>query len=176
MPKTYLQLDPSDDRYHKILDVMSNHHRHLQVAGVTLTVLMASGPRDQNGDVSGPAIKVAGYEALASIRITSLAERAVVGTCDVVLKLDADHVDELSEAQFVALIDDQFSELALKIGKEGEVVRDDLTRPVLKKVRPDIHISGFIKNAIKHKEASQVVAAVAMTGTEFVKQGVLQGF
>lgn len=75
MPKTYMQLDAADEKYHKILDVMEQHHRSLKEAGLTLTVLIASGPRDANGDVCGPALTHGGYPAMATIEITKLTQQ-----------------------------------------------------------------------------------------------------
>lgn len=162
MPKTYLQLDPADERYHKILDVMDKHHRHLRVADVKLTILMASGPRDQNGDVSGPAITVGGYQAMASIKITTLEQR-VAGLGDAILKLDADRIDTLSEAELVALYDHEIFHLDLVIDKNGAVARDDCGRPKLKAKKHDIQIGGFSEIIKRHKrnalEAQQIDAA-----------------
>lgn len=163
MPKTYMQLDAADERFHKILDVLEQHHRSLKEAGLTLTVLIASGPRDANGDVCGPALTSNGYPAMATIKATSLKERAVVGTADALLTLDGDRIDELSEAQFTALIDHELYHLSLVTDKDGAIVRDDLGRPKLKMRKHDIVVGGFSYIVEKHKqnalEAMQVEAA-----------------
>lgn len=168
MPKTYLTLDPADERYHAILAVMEQYRQPLKSAGVTLTVIMCSGPRDQNGDVCGPAITVGGYQAMASIKITNLEQRST-GLGDAILKIDQDRVDELSEAQRVALWDHELSHLDIVLDDGGAVKRDDLGRPKLKARKHDIQIGGFSEVIAKHKQHALEALQVQEAWTKYVQ-------
>lgn len=160
MPKTYTHIDETDPLYHRILDVMEKHHHPLKEAALNLTVIVAHGPRDQNGDQCGPALTHGGYEAMATIKIVSLKDRSLPGMGDAILTLDGDRYDELSEQTFEALIDHELFHLILVVDKDGAIVRDDLGRPKLRMRKHDIQIGGFSQIIQKHKqhalEATQV--------------------
>lgn len=174
MPKTYLTLDPENELYHQILDAMDEYHKPLREAGLTMTVIMCSGPRDQNGDVCGPAITVNGYQAMASIKITNLEQRAT-GLGDVILKIDADRIDELSEAQQRALWDHELTHVELVLDKNGAVKRDDCKRPVLKARKHDIQIGGFSEVIKKHKQHALEAMQVQEAWVKFVQPELAWG-
>ncbi len=136
-----------------VSSVMERYHGGLCDAGVTVTVLFAYAPRDSNGDPVGPAIKVHGAPALASIKITSLRDRAA-GLADSIMLIDGDRFDELSPEELEALIDHELTHLELKVDDQGAVKRDDLDRPAMK-IRPhDWEFGWFDEVARRHGEKS----------------------
>jgi len=175
MPKTHMQLDPTDERYGTIREAMHRYHQPLEHAGLLITAILSSGPRDKNGDVCGPAITVGGYEAMAAIRITNLKQRATM-LGDVIIEIDGDRIDELSEAEQMALYDHELTHVKLVLDKDGAVVRDDLGRPKLKARKHDFQIGGFHEVAQRHKTEAIEVQSIASVGKQFVVQGVFPGF
>lgn len=169
MPRTFQHLDETEARYHKILDVMGQYHGPLKDAEVKITARLAYGPKDQNGDTSGPALTHGGHQAMATIRIVSLKDRAIPGMGDAILDLDGDRIDELSEATFTALLDHEIHHLELVIDKHGAVVRDDLGRPKLKLRKHDIQIGGFSDVIAKHKQHALEAMQVESAYKEYVQ-------
>ena len=173
MPTTYQTASQAiQDRAY---DAMARYHPHLRDAKVRLTVLEASGPRDADGEVCGPAIKVRGQKAMACIKVTSLKDRAA-GLGDAVLIIDADECDTWSDATWDALLDHELTHLELCTDKHGKLIRDDLGRPKLRMRHHDYEIGGFHEVADRHKGEAVEVQAVQKIGGEMVRQGVLNGF
>jgi hypothetical protein len=126
-----------------IQSVMSQYHPTLKSAGVTIGAAMASGPRDKNDEITGPAIKHGGYRALATVKITSLKDRAY-GLADALILIDGDEWPAMNEARRRALIDHEMEHLEYT----GE--RDDLDRPKLAMRLHDYYVSGFASVAKRH--------------------------
>jgi len=175
MPVTYQKIDGNDKTYGRMLKAMTAHHQPLTNAEVLITMLSASGPRDENGDVSGPAIKVGGYAAKACVRITSLKDRAA-GLGDAVIIVDGDNCDTWSEAEFAAILDHELTHLELKVDQDGAIQRDDLGRPKLRMRKHDFHCGWFAEVAVRHKENSAEAQQLAEIGKQAVHQGWLNGF
>lgn len=139
--------------------VMERYHRPLKAAGVRLSILMAHPPCDRNGDVSGPAVSVGGYPALAKIKITSHKDR-VHGLGDAELIIDAYEWATLSDAEKDALIDHELTHLELRLvedEKTGAMVvdRDDQERPKMKLRKHDHQFGWFSDVVRRHGRASQ---------------------
>jgi hypothetical protein len=129
---------------------MRAHRKDLHDAGLRLAVLMASAPRDQNDEPKGPAIKVRGHAAHATIKITSLKDR-VAGMADAVLILDEDEWDTFAEPRRHAIIDHELTHLHLVLLGPGVPDTDDCGRPRLKMRRHDWEVGGFTEVCERHK-------------------------
>lgn len=174
MPVTYQRIERSEQRHQDVMECMILYHRDLANAGVTVALLLASGPRDDSGELTGPAIKHSGYPAKAVIKITNLKERAA-GLEDVILILDGDHCDEWSEQETAAIYDHELSHPVLVV-KDGAIVRDDLGRPKLRMRKHDFQVGWFFDVAERHKEYSTEAQQLKEVGTLAVRQGWLNGF
>lgn len=132
-----------------IRQVMRDYHPSLDQAGVTVGAVFAYGPRDDENDdeITGPAIKHRGFPALATIKITSLKERAM-GLPDAYITIDGDQWSAFNEARRVALIDHELEHLE-PVGKT-----DDLNRPRLEMREHDFMLTGFLSVAKRHGSMS----------------------
>lgn len=175
MPVTYQKLDANDKIYGRMLKAMVNYHQPLCSAEVLITMLSASGPRDDAGEVTGPAIKVNGYAAKACVRITSLKDRAA-GLSDAVIIVDGDNCSTWSEPEFAAILDHELNHLEVKVDEKGALVRDDLGRPKLRMRKHDFQCGWFADVAQRHKENSAEAQQLAEIGKTAVRQGWLRGF
>lgn len=151
---TYARGD--SDLHKTVQDVMERYHGDLDDAEVTVTVLLAYGPRDAHGDPVGPAITVHGVPAWASIKVTSLRDRAA-GMSDAIMLLDGDRIDEWSYEELEAVIDHELTHLELRVDERGNVKRDDLDRPRLAIRRHDWQFGWFDEVARRHGAASPEV-------------------
>lgn len=115
--------------------VMQKYHPDLVEADVTIAYLFADNP-------DGPALKVGGYVAAATVKINSYANR-VEGMSDATIKISKSWWDEHSEEEQLALIDHELFHLAIKRDEAGGVVTDDINRPKLKMRLHDWSIGGF---------------------------------
>lgn len=130
--------DPDPEVLALLADAMRRWHPQLHDAGVRVGVLMAA-----NED--GPAVKHAGYPALATIKVVSLKDR-LKKQYDAELLLDQSEWNDMRREHREALVDHELSHIVLakygyKAGREeddpderGEIwcARDDLGRPKLK--------------------------------------------
>lgn len=150
--------------------VMKKFHAPLADALVAIDVLVA-----RNED--GPPVKVYGAEAPASVRITSLRDRAML-QCDAIITIDGESLPSWDSRRLQSVIDGQLRRLSLVVGKKtGKVVRDDLDRPKLKLVPFDHQIAWFDRTAVlfglDSVEVSQFRSIVE--GVDWV-QSYLPGF
>lgn len=142
----------------KVDAVMVRYHGPLKDAGVTISILMAHPPCDQNGDVKGPAVSHGGYPALAKIRITSHKDR-VHGLGDAELIIDSYEWDTLGAEEQDAVIDHELTHLELRLVEDKQtgamvVDRDDQERPKLK-LRKHDHQFGWFNDVVRrHGKAS----------------------
>lgn len=173
MPRTYSEATP--ETISRVESVLARYHGGLRDAGVRITILHASGPRDEDGEITAPAIVIRGHKAMATIKITSLKDRAA-GLGDAVLTIDGDEADTWSEETWSAVLDHELAHLELKTDAEGGVVRDDLGRPKLKMRHHDWEHGGFLEVAERHKEHAPEVQAVQSIGSLMVRQGIFPGF
>lgn len=139
-----------------VQDVMERFHGRLADAGVTVGVLLAHGPRDQNGDLVGPALNHHGVPALATVTINSLRDRAA-GMPDALMCIDGDQIDEWSYEELEALIDHELTHLEPRLDKDDNLKRDDLERPALKRRHHDWQFGWFDEVAKRHGDNSPEV-------------------
>lgn len=154
--------------------VMIGHHKGLHDAKVSVGVLMAHAPRDDNDNRIPPAIKLRGFACEAKIRITNLEQRAA-GLPDAIMVIDGDEWPTWDDNHQEALLDHELTHLEL-VMFDGAVRRDDCGRPKLRMRRHDYEVAGFYEVAARHKDDAGEVKQVKSLGKEFVRQGLLPGF
>lgn len=136
-----------------VLDLINStiqeFHPELVEAQVTIDALMAF-------DDKGFPVKVGGYPAIASIKISSLKNR-VKGFADAEIVFDKAAYDALSDDQRKGLIDHQLYYLMVKRDKEDNIKRDDVGRACLKMRKHDYQMGWFREIALRHKENSPEV-------------------
>jgi hypothetical protein len=155
--------------------VMREHHPGLRDAEVTIDVLLAHGPRDGDGDLVGPAIKVRGHRAVGLAKVMSLKDR-VAGRADAEIVLDGDEIDEWSEPQLAAIIDHELTHLELKVDDDGAVKRDDTDRPQLRIREHDHEFGWFDEVALRHgKQSYEVRQAEQLLTRDDLRQLYLPG-
>lgn len=133
-----------------VYEVMERKHGGLRDAGVTVDVLMAYAKTDKNGDTVGTAIKVRGQSVMARIYANSHKLRAL-GLADLVIEIDGDRWDTLTNHQRRSRINHEFrhKELKLRVDKEteSEVVarhKDD-ERPLFTTRYHDVEVGWFLE-------------------------------
>jgi hypothetical protein len=129
---------------------------------VTVGVLMAFGPRNSDGQQTGPAIKDRGYPCLGRIKINSHQQR-VEGLADATLTVDGDQWDGLEEAKQLAILDHEILHLEVKRDEEGNFKLDDSNRPKLKIKLHDLVVGGFAtivhrhgRNAVEYEQVAAI--------------------
>ena len=138
----------ADDEVNATVEkVMAKHHPKLQTAGVKITVLIARSEE-------GPPLRVRGQEALGSIRVTKLADRAL-GIGDALMMLNGEAMPAWNSNRLQAVIDHELTHLVLKENKTtGAPERDDLDRPKLKIREHDFEFGWFGATASRYGEDS----------------------
>lgn len=158
-----------------VLHAMREYHPELVEYGVTVRVLLAHAPRDDNGEPKGPAIRHHGYPARARIKVNSLQDR-VEGKADATLVIDGDNYDDWPDAEMLALADHELRHLEL-VTKPDEhdnpvVQLDDANRPKLK-IRPhDIEVGAFVDVIHRHRE--HAVEAQTIREAQKLIQGMFE--
>jgi hypothetical protein len=122
---------------------------------------------------SEPVLKHQGYAAAATIKITSVKDRAL-GGADAVMTIDRATWAGLSAAQKDALIDHELYHLEWLHDNEGKPKSDVLGRPKLGMRRHDLQIGFFAEILKRHGDASfeakqtrQMFAVVAQMDFDF---------
>jgi hypothetical protein len=121
-----------------------------------LTIQMANPIRDNKGESKGPALTDDGWPVAGKVKVTSHHDR-VAGLNDVVVDIDEEAWDDMSEQTQLALADSLLCRLELKV-KNGTAVLDDCGRPKLVKRKPDARVGDiYYEVAHRHgKHASEV--------------------
>lgn len=133
-------------------EMLEKYHGPLRDAGVQIECLFAYSLTDDNGDSTGPALKLGGYPCNAVVRILNLKDRTV-GRGDAEICIDGDQWDTWDDDQKRALIDHEIEHLELKTDDDG-VIRDDLGRPKLRLRKHDVQFGWFDSIARRHGAAS----------------------
>jgi hypothetical protein len=168
---TYTQAD--QNQMDTLDRALSKYHPRLVTAGVKVDMSVAFAKVDEGtGELSGPALKVRGFPALAKIKIMSLEDR-VQGHGDARITIDGDRWADISPAERLALLDHELTHLLVveemvrssppKPGSGPQPVApvefvprlDDHGRPKLR-MRPHDHEFGwFDEVALRHQAVSQ---------------------
>lgn len=122
--------------------MMDQYHPELRDAEVTFAILMASPPRDKNGDPTGPAVSLHGYPCAAKIKRTPY-EYRTLHVPDCLIYVDSDWWECLTTRQRDALLDHELEHLTLAVDAEGACQRDDCERPKLQMRKHDRTVEGF---------------------------------
>lgn len=131
----------------KLLEEVRVAHHDVRLLDVTISVLMAYAPIDDDGEPTGYAITHHGVRALGKARIVPLRDR-VHGMADAEILLDGDEWKTTSTRMKRALIDHELTHF----DRTGEV--DDAGRPKLK-IRPhDFEVGWFHEVAHRHGDES----------------------
>jgi len=133
-------------------EMVEKFHGPLRDAGVQIECLFAYALTDDNGDSTGPALKLGGYPCNAVVRVLNLKDRTV-GRGDAEIVIDGDQWDTWDDEQKRALIDHEIEHLELKTDDDG-VIRDDLGRPKLRLRKHDHQFGWFDSIARRHGAAS----------------------
>jgi hypothetical protein len=127
---------------------------------LTLTIQMAEPARDEGGNAKSPALSDDGWPVAGKVKITNHHDR-VAGLNDVIIDIDADAWEDMSEQTQLALADNLLSRIEPKI-KDGLAVLDDCGRPKLLKRKPDARIGDVYYEVVKrHGAAATEVKALA---------------
>ena len=145
-------------------NVMENYHQDLHINKVKIGTIMAMSSSEET-----TALKLHGYPVAAMVKIVPLKDR-ITKEYDVEMLVDAALWKESSIKRKTALIDHELSHLAVKrkkpekpkkgepvkeSGNLGEVVYDDIGRPVVKTVKADYNVGdGFLHVIQRHQEES----------------------
>ncbi len=136
-----------------VSEIMEKYHGGLFSAGVTVDCLHAFAKTDDNGDATGPALKLHGHQCATVVKIVSTKDRAK-GMADAEITFDGDHYDELGADELEALIDHELTHLELSLDDAGAVRRDDQGRPKLRMRLHDHQFGWFDTIAARHGAAS----------------------
>ena len=132
-----------DETVDQVNRLVEKYRGDLKNAGVEFAVLMAHAKRDKNGKPKGSALKLGGYACLATVRITSLADR-VAGLADVVITIDGDRWQDLPQRSRIAVLDHELTHLDLG----DEIDYDDAGRPKIKMRKHD-HQFGWFDSVVR---------------------------
>lgn len=137
-------------------EVVAEHHKELDAIGITFDVLLGFAAKNDDGEVTGPALKIHGFPTNSISAIVNLKNR-VKGNADAEIILDGDTLPNLNDEQIRAVIDRaiQFFEVARNI--DGAVVLDTHGRPKLKMRAADWNFQLFNCIAERHGVASPEV-------------------
>lgn len=121
--------------------LMEAHHPHLIENEVKVDIVMAFGPVNEDGEKTGPALRLNGYECLGIASITKLKER-VKGDGDCEIALDGDRWPNLSELERDSLVDHELTHFLMFKTEDGQKY-DDLGRPMLTMRLHDFDVGWF---------------------------------
>jgi len=157
------------------VSVMEKYHGDMVEVEAQFEVMFAYGPKDKEGQTTGPAIKVRGFACYASVRLFPLRDRAA-GRPDFEMLLDGDHYDEWSAKFRRAIFDHELYHVEPLKSKEGVWRTDDVGRPVMRLRPHDIEHGWFSAVAGRHGAASvERIQAAALLDVE-LKQLYLPNF
>jgi hypothetical protein len=129
--------------------VIKEHHEELSAIGVEFDVLFGYAPTNDEGEITGSALKVHGYPVNSVSRIVNLRDR-VKGNADAEIILDGDAWPKLEPEQKTAVIDRAISQFVIARNIDGEVILDTHGRPKLKLRQADWHIEIYNDIASRH--------------------------
>lgn len=150
--------------------VMQRFHSRLLeptiAKSVAIDSLVVYGPRNKDGDQTGPAIQVHGRDAYACIRVSKLEER-VAGRGDAIMWIDGDNWRSWPEETLIAIIDHELPHLELATEpKTGEIQLDDAGHVKLKLRQHDFQVGWFDEVAERHALHSiEVMQATMLVGS-----------
>ena len=154
------------------------HMDDMQIAGeegskpinVSVEAYLVHGPRNADGDQTGPALQVHGCQAAACVRASKLEER-VAGRCDVIIQIDGDRYKEWPVATLNAILDHELQHIQLERHAATSVpILDDIGRPKIKMRLHDHDYGWFDVIAQRHGSAAIEVCQASAFATEELRQ------
>lgn len=137
-------------------EVLKTHQKDLYSNNVKFDALFGYAPVNDEGEQTGPALKVHGFPTNSISRIVNLRDR-VKGNADAEIILDGDSWVNLTKEQKAAVIDRALQHFELARNIDGEVITDTHGRPKLKMRQADWALMMFNSIAIRHGAASPEV-------------------
>lgn len=134
--------------------MMAEHHPDLVAAGVQVAYLFAFGKRNEDGELTGPALKLRGWPCRAIVKINSHQDR-VEGKGDVTIKVDGDEWPIWDDGERASTLDHELQHVIAVQNRKGVFKEDEGGRPVLKMRLHDFEYAGFAEIAKRHGDASQ---------------------
>jgi hypothetical protein len=153
-----MSLEPAPVAVIKLFEkAMRDNHERLVEAGVTVQILMKHAKVGDDGKPKGPALKLHGVPAFATVKIMSVADR-VAGAEDIRIVLDGDSWPEHTEERQLAIADHELTHVL--VDDDGKT--DDAERPVLKMRHHDYDGGLFFEVCERHgMEEPQTEALLA---------------
>jgi Putative phage metallopeptidase len=138
---------------------------------VAITVQFANPTRGEDGEAKSPALAEDAWPVAGKVKLTSHHDR-VAGLDDVIIDIDEELWDEMSEQRQLALADSLLTRVELKL-KDGIAVLDDCGRPKLMIRKPDAKIGsvyyGVIERHGRDAAEAQSIAKVVNETEKFVQ-------
>lgn len=129
--------------------IIAEHYGEFLAIGVTLNILFAYAPENEEGEKVGTALKSHGVPADGIASVTPLKYR-VLGCADGQIALDGDRFENLTAEQAEALIAHELHHFVIARKADGEVIYDTHGRPKLKLRHHDIEMGWFIDIAKRY--------------------------
>jgi hypothetical protein len=139
-------------------EVMGQYHQRLIDAEVRIDFLFGRASLDENGNTTGPALRIGGHRVDGYCRIISLRDR-VKGNGDAEIAVDGDDWGDWDEDYQRALLDHELTHIELVV-KNGVLLRDDAHRPKLRCRSHDWEFGFFDEVARRHGPASYELRAL----------------
>jgi hypothetical protein len=150
--------EPCDDEVTDMIsDVLKRYHRErLKVANVAdafirVGAIFYLAKRNEKGELTGPPLRLHGYQCAATIKVQSLKNRAQ-GLPDATICIDGDWWKDAPQKTRIATIDHELEHLERVLDKTSAGVDDDLGRPRLTVRLHDWQLGGFRVIAERHRE------------------------
>ncbi len=129
-------------------------HKPLLDARLKIDFVFAFGDRDEQGNVTGDALKLRGQKCLGVARKIKLKDR-VLGRGDVEVSLDGDWWADASVEDQRALLDHELHHFVVETDSNGKAITDDITRPKVSMRKHDFEFGWFAIIAERHGKHSQ---------------------
>lgn len=149
------------DVFDSIERMRSKYHSELNEFEVTIGVLQVDRRKGDDGEwIDGPLLSLHGYEAVATIRITSHLER-LMDVPDAILTVNGERWRDLTDEQRDALIDHELEHLEIVRDGENTPLYDDNNRVRLRCRKHDWQMGGFHSVVRRHGTHAIEAEAVA---------------
>lgn len=151
MPRTYAKGD--GDTIALLNKAIEAYHAELKELNVRVGVILVSPPKNAEGEPTGAAVTHAGHEVLATVKLTTPADR-VFSPYDAIVRIDQERFDLMIEEQQLALLDHELTHLVVRRDDDGHPLLTEDLRPKLALKPDDIFVTGFAEVAERHGEHS----------------------
>lgn len=147
-----IYIQANEDHIKLLNEVIHKYHTRLESAGVTIGMLFVFAEIDDQGELTGPALKLHGIPAAAVVKSLSLKLRAH-GLPDIELLIDGDGWDDRPKKEMVAILDHELTHVE-PVFKDNALQLDRLGRPRTVMRPHDYDFGWFIEVVERHNAAS----------------------